>query len=390
MGTLLIVGLLYIIRRVRRRRREAAARAVTFPSGKTGRIEPFDPALRSGDLSPALDTQLDLIASRSRDDRTLRRLVLDPGVLGERDRDTLAGDANDGLPSPASSSDPFRSPQETYAYPFSGGSQGHGQDAYVESPGPISPTRGQVPFGSGLAGTPNIMGRQPSAEALLAGHGLPYFSNTNTNTTNSTSRDQSSPSSPVSGFGSTYPSLSSRGRLALHDAFNSTIDDAGTYEEDIDMPDLKRDTLAYLDRDPTAASATASASRTGMGPSSRLRGASADQLGPAGQRGPGTMRYGQSGMGMGNIPGERRRRRTEMDGFGGETEYVLHRDAGRAVMELPPRYDEVNWEGEGGGGAEEGTGTVGSRSTNTTDMGTGTTATGMGIGTGRTDENRRI
>ena len=28
----------------------------------------------------------------------------------------------------------------------------------------------------------------------------------------------------------------------------------------------------------------------------------------------------------------------------GELEYVVHRDGGRRVMELPPRYEELNWE----------------------------------------------
>jgi hypothetical protein len=29
-----------------------------------------------------------------------------------------------------------------------------------------------------------------------------------------------------------------------------------------------------------------------------------------------------------------------------EMEYVVHRDAGRRVMELPPRYEELNWDGQ--------------------------------------------
>jgi len=80
-------------------------------------------------------------------------------------------------------------------------------------------------------------------------------------------------------------------------------------EEEEDMPDLKRETLAMGE-----------SQIAGPGP------------GTAGRR------------------GQPRRRQRDV-----EMEYVVHRDAGRVrnetnegrrVLELPPRYEELNWEGE--------------------------------------------
>lgn len=80
------------------------------------------------------------------------------------------------------------------------------------------------------------------------------------------------------------------------------------------MSDLKRETLAYV------------------------------QGGPSGGQGAGAGRPSNS------APTARARRRRTEDA---EMEYVVHRDAGRLerprpnVLELPPRYEEVNWdEGE--------------------------------------------
>lgn len=90
-------------------------------------------------------------------------------------------------------------------------------------------------------------------------------------------------------------------------------DDAEVGAED-DLPDLKRETLAMGESTPTGTSISAGSRRPG--------------------------------------PAQRRRRDRE-EGM----DYVVHRDAGRVrnsteegrrVFELPPRYDELNWEeGEG-------------------------------------------
>lgn len=315
--TLVLVGAFYLVRRIRRRRQAAAALSTSFPSGKTGRVEPFNSL-----SSPRSDTQLDLIASRSREDRTLRRLVLDP-VAGASHSET-GSPVREDLPSPSSSNDPFRTPAERagFAYPLSdiaGYANAPGPE-YVESPTSFSPVHDRpVALGGRMA-------RENSTEALLAGHGQPFISNSRTQTSTPTG----APSSPVSGFNSSYPTLSSRGRLALHDALNSPVNGGATgastlhsprYEDDIDLPDLKRETLAYLDQDREPVQR---GMPSGRGGSSRR----ADQ-------------QPQSGFGGG-------RRRTAPRET--ETEYVLHRDAGRAVMELPPRYDEVNWEGDGESG----------------------------------------
>jgi hypothetical protein len=77
-------------------------------------------------------------------------------------------------------------------------------------------------------------------------------------------------------------------RLALHD-----ID---TFGEEEESSDLKRETLAVLETQP----------------------------------------------GSSNNNNNRRQRQQRRDDI--EMEYVVHRDGGRARVELPPRYDEVEWE----------------------------------------------
>jgi hypothetical protein len=88
----------------------------------------------------------------------------------------------------------------------------------------------------------------------------------------------------------TIRSQATNRRLALHDGF-------GEEEGEGESSDLKRETLAALEEQPGAG-------------------------GPSGS-------------------GNRRPRRRQEDV---ETEYVVHRDGGRARVELPPRYDEVQWE----------------------------------------------
>ena len=126
--------------------------------------------------------------------------------------------------------------------------------------------------------------RQSSTDPLLAGSMAGFSTPTGTDTF-------------------TGSALSSHRPLMLHDRDMSL-----PFEEDdeADVTDLKRETLAM--------------------------GEGQVAPGPSGRRAP-----------------PRRRQRDE------ETEYVVHRDAGRVrneagdgrrVLELPPRYEELNWEGE--------------------------------------------
>jgi hypothetical protein len=118
------------------------------------------------------------------------------------------------------------------------------------------------------------------------------------------------------------PSISTHRPLMLHDRTGLPDDEL---DED-DVPDLKRDTLNCLSNRP--------------GPS-------------GGEVGGGNAMIGATGVGAGrNEPVPPRRRRTDDR----ETEYVVHRDAGRVdagtggqvsgprVLELPPRYEELDWE----------------------------------------------
>lgn len=108
-------------------------------------------------------------------------------------------------------------------------------------------------------------------------------------------------------------------------------DEEDADDDDDDVPELKRDTLAYLG-DPSA---------PGPGPLPS-RGLSLSTLTTPTSAVP---------------TGRRRRRRSDH-----EMEYVVHRDAGRLGgsrsattnrVDLPPRYEEVNWEEEEGAEAEE-------------------------------------
>ena len=130
---------------------------------------------------------------------------------------------------------------------------------------------------------PTEFARQSSTDPLLAGSRGGFNTPGGTDTYTSTN-------------------LSSHRPLMLHDRHT----DMPFEEDEEDMSDLKRETLAMGEV------------QAGPGPSAR--------------RGP-----------------PRRRQRDE------ELEYVVHRDAGRVrnepeesrrVLELPPRYEELNWEGE--------------------------------------------
>lgn len=134
----------------------------------------------------------------------------------------------------------------------------------------------------------------------------------------------------------TSPTLRSQTtrRLALHDGFGL---DEGEEEE---STDLKRETLAALEGPSTAGTATATASMTGSGTGT---GTGLGALNGVGTR-TGTPNRSTTTSPTPNSlgTGGRRRRRQDEEY---ETEYVVHRDAGRVDrVELPPRYDEVQWE----------------------------------------------
>lgn len=116
---------------------------------------------------------------------------------------------------------------------------------------------------------------------------------------------QSSREALLSHGGTLTPTMRSQAtarRLALHDGFGEED------EQEEESSDLKRETLAALEGQPaTGTSGTSGNNSTNTG----RRSAAAS-----------------------------RRRQEDV-----ETEYVVHQDAGRVDrVELPPRYDEVQWE----------------------------------------------
>ncbi|GFZ48211.1 hypothetical protein JCM24511_05959 [Saitozyma sp. JCM 24511] len=326
--TLVVVGVGFFFCRVRRRRR-AAALAAPFPinSGK---------GASGNEMSPS-DTPLDLIASRD-GSRSLApintSLPSGAGAAGQR-----------SATSPTSSSDPFG--DETPSRTLLSSRTGTLDDTMQSSP--ISPIRGRH-RDEILRST--AMGRHESQEALLR-HGSTI----------------SSPLDAYNGGGTgtfpSLPSISTHRPLMLHDRTLGLPDEEN--EEPEDLADLKRETLAYLGQGQHSGSS---------------RGAGAG----AGAEGEAIPMQNRQGGGGGGAGGQGRRRRTDDR----EMEYVVHRDAGRVdatqqggqaprVLELPPRYEELDWdaEREAEGTLQRTVDTVGTD----TDNATGT-ATGTGLGTG--------
>lgn len=130
------------------------------------------------------------------------------------------------------------------------------------------------------------------------------------------------------GMGSTLGRQSSQEALLSHGTFTPTMRSATSRrlalhhdleEGGEESSDLKRETLAALEGG-SGVAAAAAAGRQSPGPSGALA------------------------LGRGATPtGTARSRRRAEDEI--ETEYVVHRDAGRVDrVELPPRYDEVQWD----------------------------------------------
>lgn len=282
LGTLLIVGVFLCCRRTARRRREAAMPITKYPlgGGSMGK-QPRDSADPYGPDSQ--DMPLDLIASRD-------------GPRGVAPIFTNTGDHVDS-PIEVSPVDTVDSRRRVMA----GMSPTHTADprsgtltSYNDSI--TSPTRTRPPFEEELR-------RQSSLDPLISRSGTmsPIYS-------------------PAGGdtYISGTTALSASRPLMLHDRTADLPYERGDRgaeldDEDEDLPELKRDTLAMGEA--SANAGPASSGRRSAGP------------------GPG-----------------RRRRRDE------ELEYVVHRDAGRVqprqpeagrrVLELPPRYEELDWDGE--------------------------------------------
>ncbi|WWC98789.1 hypothetical protein V866_005682 [Kwoniella sp. B9012] len=313
-GTLIIVGVIFLCRRARNRRR---LNATAFISGnkKNKNQNQTNPdqftTLGSGSGS---ETPLDLIASRndgsglgSGNPPRLSPLVLPDG------RPTSTGGNGDhsATHTPISPLNPFD--DRNSKIPFLPNSNSTMTDTYSS---PVSPIRG---------GSANDMVRHPSQDALLPLVGFDHSRNDSVPVGNGTYQSTQGLTSSGTGTGTYLTSISriGRGPLQLHEHERG-------HEDEEDTMDLKRDTIAYLD----------SADGPGTGPG-----------GPSGNRnGAQSVASAPSGVGRRRQPRPPRQQTEER-----EMEFRIHRDAGRVrvnpdenvdVMELPPRYDEVNWEEE--------------------------------------------
>lgn len=264
LGTLLVVGILFFCCRLRRRRKESPSKTGSLKVLTREGASKYNS--QDSDGFGYADMPLDLIASRNGGHvqspilTNTRGLPMDsPSTMTPTD-----GESNHALLNRAPPGGSTRDPDGgTYTTDLSS------RDNYP-------PYR-------------NVMNRQQSTDPLL----------------------RSGTMSPV-GTG-TYPTVSTHRPLTLHDRTMGLPQE----NDEEDVPDLKRETLAYL----------------GDGPSSSNQ---------------------QDQAQAGRAPAPRRRRRPES---GEEMEYVVHRDAGRIrnneqnarqprVLELPPRYEELNWDGE--------------------------------------------
>jgi hypothetical protein len=294
LATLVLVGIWYYLRRLRNRRNSPAlATASTNEIYKGGNIKKrlrrsaaaaYDP--RSAEQNASTDTQLDLISAS---DST--RGPISPIITRLRDR------TREEPPSPIS--DPFDDSPVGSAHvsgrPLLPPSRATTFDsAYTASP--ISPR----PSHEHVRG--ESMGRHTSQDALI---NLGAY-----------------------GYESPPPISSGRvGALRLHGGEGTRYTDNDDEDAgDEDVPDLKRETLAYLSTQP-GSSGIAAPREDGRG----------DDRDPARRAATATPAAG------------RRRRQGERP-----TEYVVHRDAGRVpnagqpgsgrVLELPPRYEELEWD----------------------------------------------
>lgn len=315
-ATLFAVGVLWLCCRVRRRRRLAAEAAFAYPPGKPDRDS------RGSEAEDAAN-QLDLVASRNggstsgagRYPAGLTPLntsdYMDP--FRDRDGSSTSSPGGSGRASTTLGSGMLLD---------AGGVRGfvpQHSDNYTSGSGTYA-SDGTVPLhlisgaGSGSPAMTNggagPMHREDSQDPLLG----------------SGARD--SPVSPVDS--PAWRQTSRRGPLTLHDptVLAGTADLAEDPEGDGEaLTDLKRDTLA-------------------MAGSSRAQGS---QSLPPGAAPPRNLLAQAQAQGRAN---PRARRRGEEDQ---EMQYVVHRDGGRVrpdqlparstpTVELPPRYEELDWD----------------------------------------------
>ncbi|ODN82848.1 hypothetical protein L202_01109 [Cryptococcus amylolentus CBS 6039] len=334
LGTLVIVGLVFFCRRRMRNKRDAdavvtAGQPSTGSSGGGGKL--FGMFAKRGsspkavNRTTAADTQLDLIASRT---SVARQRELTPLVAHD-----LAPTVSPSTASPQDALDPFVDQQtpnssmsHKHPYPPTPSSQSAYDPGFAglgagralnggRQPSPVTPI---TPVGG------EGMGRTSSMDALLpAGsvyHDPPTRGHDAGLDSGGSAGEASLPSRPDSGGYATEsyyrPYMRQQsGPLVLHDPTTRDVDASTEGGEDSeDVTDLKRDTLAT----------------TGQRPQIRLRTAQS--------------RQGSAGSGPPSATARRRRREEQ------EMEFMVHRDAGRVVapdsgnvLELPPRYEEVQW-----------------------------------------------
>ncbi|TYJ55659.1 hypothetical protein B9479_003691 [Cryptococcus floricola] len=326
LGTLVIVGLVFFCRRRMRNKRDADAGVTAGePStGSSGGGKRFGMFAKRGSSPKAVnrttasDTQLDLIASRT---SVARQRELTPLVAHD-----LAPTVSPSTASPQDALDPFVDQQtpnssmsQKHPYPPTPSSQSAYDPGFAglgagrtlnggRQPSPVTPI---TPVGG------EGMGRNSSMDALLPAGSVYHDPPTRGH---DAGLEASLPSGPDSGGYATEsyyrPHMRQQSRpLVLHDPTTRDVDastEGGGDEEDV--TDLKRDTLAT----------------TGQQPQIRLRTAQS--------------RQGSAGSGPPSATARRRRQEEQ------EMEFMVHRDAGRVVppgsanvLELPPRYEEVQW-----------------------------------------------
>ncbi|WVF68146.1 hypothetical protein IAT40_002909 [Kwoniella sp. CBS 6097] len=294
-GTLVIVGLIFMCRRARRRRQQR----VTAYGGKPKGVD---------QLTSSSQTPLDLIQSRDR---------ADPPPLTP----LLTDNSTSASSTVVSPTNPFADPNTTKQGFASGFGPGPSRSNTLDDlNSPISPIH-NLPPGTN-------MHRQYSQDPLLAHyprtaspppiHGYRDDRNRGRDPDIDQTYIGGTLHSNTTGSGPYMPSR--RGPLTLHDASGTgTYDTSGAIEDE--PSDLKRDTIAIL----------------GGGSGQQRSHTSRGIPGQSSETGPG-----------------RRRRNNQSAHDEAEFELMVHQDAGRVqpeengtsptnVLELPPRYDEVNW-----------------------------------------------
>ncbi|OWZ55992.1 hypothetical protein C349_00690 [Cryptococcus neoformans var. grubii Br795] len=376
LGTLVLVGLLFICRRARNRRRaqeatiSAGTSAVAGAGGGWGMFTKRGGSPKAVTRHSPSETQLDLIASRdshrdqsqdnlSRRDQQHEREIA-PLVMNNTRNHSVSPPTDSPLDN---NMDPFRDREPVklgYTYPYSSGSQtystgrsdsgftsfgaGTSFNGVQSSATTATDRRGGVRGDSQASmGT----GRQPSLDALLTHSNGEYYDMPFFPAGASVSAHDYTPNptytATTSNMSYYLPRSRTPGPLVLHDPTSRSVDlsaegsDGDTEgrarefrhgsgeRASEDIADLKRETLAISSPSPSSPNTSFTS------PSSTTMTRSLPPLATSG-------------------PGRRRRQPREQ-----EMGYMVHRDAGRVpvasrtgaeVLELPPRYEEVNWSEE--------------------------------------------